>query len=114
MSIERAKNPAAGMNLYREENEINNMLSEEELGRLLQVLRTNENRNVCLFCLFCLFLLSTGARKTESLDAGLDHLDEARRLWRIPAVNAKSRKVGSVPTADIRATKREAIDSLPR
>jgi integrase len=70
-----------------------------ELERLLCVLRENTARNR-VARLAALYLLSTGARLNEALKAKWEDVDRANRVWRIPASNAKSKKVRSVPLND--------------
>ncbi|MGV3681346.1 MAG: hypothetical protein ACO1PM_16720 [Acidovorax sp.] len=65
------KNPAAGVPLFNEDNKIERYLNEDELQRLLGVLRTDDNRTVCQIALF---LLSTGARLNEALQASVGRL----------------------------------------
>jgi len=79
-------NPAVRIPLFHEDNKKENYLSEEELERLLQVLRTDDNRAVCQILLF---LLSTGARLNEALVATWENIDIDRRVWRILASNSK-------------------------
>ena len=88
------RNPAARVPLFREDNKVEHYLDEEQLQRLLSVLRTHPNRPACTIALF---LLSTGARLNEALKAKWDHIDTERRVWKIPAYNAKSGKVRAVP-----------------
>jgi len=61
------------------------------------VLRTDENRPVCLIAMF---LLSTGARLNEALQATWSQIDKENRVWRIPASNSKSKRVRSEPLND--------------
>ena len=91
------KNPAAGMKLFHEDNQVNNSLNDEELTRLLRVLRTDKNRTVCNLCLF---LLATGARKNEALHARWEHIDEDARVWHIPASNSKAAKARAAALND--------------
>jgi integrase len=72
-------------------------LDDEQLQRLLAVLKTDKNRAVCDIILF---LLSTGARLNEALTARWALIDVQRRVWRIPATNSKSGKVRAVPLND--------------
>jgi integrase len=65
--------------------------------RLVTVLRSDENRPVCLIALF---LLSTGSRLNEALSATWDQLDRQNRVWRILAINSKSKRMRSVPLND--------------
>lgn len=91
------KNPATRIPLFFEDNKVENYMDEEELERLLNVLRTNRHRRVCLIAMY---LLSTGARLNEALQATWDQVDRRNRLWRIPARNSKSKRVRSVPLND--------------
>jgi integrase len=90
-------NPAVGVPLFIEDNKVENYLNQEELERLLSVLRTDSNRPVCNIALF---LLSTGARLNEALQATWRQVDRENKVWRIPASNSKSKKVHSVPLND--------------
>jgi len=91
------KNPAAQISLFAEDNKVENYLDQEELERLLTVLRTDRNRPVCHIVLF---LLSTGARLNEALQARWRQCDRVNHVWRIPASNSKSKKIHSVPLND--------------
>jgi integrase len=91
------KNPAARIPLFNRDNKVEHYLDETQLETLLTVLRTDENRNVCLIALF---LLSTGARLNEALQAKWDQVDRQTRVWRIPASNSKSKRIRSVPLND--------------
>ena len=97
------KNPACGIQQYRELNLVENYMDDEQLHRLLTVLKTDKNRMVCNIIMY---LLSTGARLNEALQARWDHINLERRVWRIPATNSKSGKVRAVPLND------SAIDVL--
>lgn len=99
------KNPAAGIKQFNEDNKIEHYLDDEELGRLVSVLRANEPPMVCQVALF---LLSTGARLSEALNADWAHIDRASRVWRIPATNSKSKRVRAIPLND------HAIEVLDR
>jgi integrase len=87
-------NPAVGVPLLLEDNQVENYLDEAELTRLLQVLRTDENRAVCRIALF---LLSTGCRLNEALSARWEDIDVEKRVFVIRAKNSKSKRVRSVP-----------------
>jgi integrase len=91
------KNPAVGIQQYREQNLVENYMDDEQLQRLLIVLHTDKNRAVCSILLF---LLSTGARLNEALQAKWQYIDVDRRVWRIPATNSKSGKMRAVPLND--------------
>ena len=90
-------NPASRIPLFHEDNQVENLLSDEQLESLLQVLRNDENRMVCLIALF---LLSTGVRLNEALQAKWSHVDQHNRVWRIPAANSKSKRTRAVPLND--------------
>ncbi len=97
------KNPATRIHLLKEDNNVENYLNHEELERLLTVLRTDDNRTVCLIAMW---LISTGARLNEALRAAWDQIDRENRVWRIPASNSKSKRIRSVPLND------SALDGL--
>ena len=91
------KNPISGVELFNEDNRMENYLTEEQLQRLLTVLRTDDNRAVCLIAMF---LLSTGCRLNEALQATWRNVDRGQRVWRILAINSKSKRMRSVPLND--------------
>lgn len=91
------KNPTKGIPLFNEDNKVEHYLDGAQLDRLLNVLRTDENRSVCLIAMF---LLSTGARLNEALQATWSQVDRTNRVWRIPATNSKSKRMRSVPLND--------------
>ncbi len=88
------KNPLRGIELLNVDNQVEHYLKEDELQRLLEVLRTHENRSVCLLLMF---LLSTGARSNEARQAKWSQIDTENAVWRIPAANSKSKKTRAVP-----------------
>jgi integrase len=90
-------NPAVRIPLFNEDNQVENLLSDEQLERLMMVLKTDENRNVCLIAIF---LLSTGVRLNEALQAKWSQVDQKNRVWRIPASNSKSKRTRAVPLND--------------
>jgi integrase len=90
-------NQLTRLKLFREDNQTERYLSDDELTRLLEVLRTGKNRNVCNIAMF---LLSTGARCNEALTAKWQNIDIANRVWRVPADISKSKKVRAIPLSD--------------
>jgi integrase len=90
-------NPVKGIKLFSVDNQVEHYLSDEQMAKLLHVLRTDANRMVCWVALW---LLSTGARLNEALQATHGQIDMANRVWRIPAANSKSKRVRSVPLND--------------
>ena len=92
------RNPASKVPLFNVDNKVENYLDDDQLQRLLTVLRSPDSpRNVCLIALF---LLSTGARLNEALQAKWGQIDRRTRVWRIPAAVSKSGKVRVVPLND--------------
>jgi integrase len=90
-------NPASRIPLFQELSAIENLLSDEQLARLMMVLKTDENRMVCMIAIF---LLSTGVRLNEALQAKWSQVDQKNRVWRIPASNSKSKRTRAVPLND--------------
>ena len=93
----KEKNPAARIPLFNAENLVENLLPDEELKRLLLVLRTDGNRPVCLIILY---MLSTGARLQEALQAKWSEIDLPGRVWTVPAIKSKSRRNRAIPLTD--------------
>lgn len=91
------KNPAAKIQLFREDNKIQHFLDDEQLRRLMHVLQTDPNRPVCLIAQF---LLATGCRLNEALTAEWSLMDRKHRVWRVAASNSKSKKSRAVPLTD--------------
>ncbi len=91
------KNPAVRVPLFNADNKVEHYLDEDQLGRLLKVLRTDENRPVCLIALL---LISTGCRLNEILSAKWSQIDRMNRVFRVDAINSKSKRVRSVPLND--------------
>jgi len=91
------KNPLVGIALFNEANGVENYLDDAAVQRLVAVLRTDKNRTVSLILMF---LLSCGARKTSALQARWCEIDLENRVWKIPAVNSKSKRSASVPLND--------------
>jgi len=88
------KNPLTGITLFKEDNQINNTLNDEQLGRLVTLLKEHPNRPTCNAALF---LLSTGARLNEALKAKWQHINIDNKVWIIPSSNSKSKRVRSIP-----------------
>ena len=91
------KNPAARIPLFNRDNKVEHYLDDEQLEKLLGVLRTDDNKAICQIAMF---LLSTGCRLNEALRATWNQIDKQNRVWRIPASNSKSKRVRSVPLND--------------
>ena len=91
------KNVLKNIPLLMVDNQIENYLKEDQLVRLVEVLRTDENRPVCHILMF---LLSTGSRLNETIQAKWLQVDRGNGVWRIPASNSKSKRTRSVPLND--------------
>lgn len=98
--------PLTGYRLFDEPNMVEHYLDQEQLQRLVAVLKTDANRPVSLICMF---LLATGCRLNEALTAQWLLVDRENRVWRIPANDSKSGKVRSVPLSD---TALDALDQI--
>ncbi len=88
------RNVLKGVPLFTLDNQVEHYLDEEQVERLVGVLKTDDNR---LVCLIVLFLLSTGARLREGLCARWDQIDMEKATWRIPASNTKSKRLKHLP-----------------
>ena len=91
------KNPLKGIELYMVDNQLENYLDQEQLARLVDVLRTDENRMVC--CII-MFLISTGARLNEALTATWKNVSIEGGVWKVDASLSKSKKSRSIPLND--------------
>lgn len=88
------KNPIKRVPLFNVDNKVEHYLADDELSRLMGVLQTDENRNVCQIATY---LLATGCRLNEALQGTWEQVDKASKMWRIPALNSKSKRMRSVP-----------------
>lgn len=91
------KNPLSKIPLFQEDNKVERYMDDKQLGQLLNVLKTDENR---VPALVCIWLLSTGCRCGEALRCTIGQIDEANRVWRVPASNTKARKIRAIPLND--------------
>lgn len=91
------KNPVSRIQLLNEDNKVEHYLDDEELERLMGVLQSDENRPVCLIALL---LISTGCRLNEVLSARWAQVDKVNRVFRVDAINSKSKRVRSIPLND--------------
>ena len=86
-------NPASKVKLYKEPLK-ERYLNEVELGRLLKVLATDGNQNVCRAVRFALY---TGARIGEILKARVQDINIEQAMWTIPAAHSKTGLARSTP-----------------
>jgi site-specific recombinase XerD len=101
-------NPASRMEMFAEDNQIERYMNDQELQRLLAVLRSDSRRGVCQIALF---LLSTGARLNEAISAKWEHVDVEKRIWRVPATNSKSKRMRAIPLNDAALAELNDLDT---
>ena len=87
-------NFARGVQLYHEFNEVNNIPNDAQLQKLLIVLQTDENRQICLLVQF---LLMTGARRGEAVNMQYKDVSIEQKLWTIPHTSSKSKRTRFIP-----------------
>ena len=88
------KNPAAKVSLFNADNKVENVMDAAALEKLLLVLNSHPNRAACRIAMF---LLSTGCRLNEALRAEWSQIDWTQKVWRVPALNSKSKRMRPVP-----------------
>ena len=86
-----------GIELYLVDNQVENYLDAEQLERLVEVLRTDKNRMVCLILLF---LISTGARLNEALTATWKNVSVEGGVWKVDASISKNGRSRAIPLND--------------
>jgi len=91
------RNVLSSFKLFLFDNRIEHYLDDEQLVRLMNVLRTDGNRAVCNIAIL---LLGTGCRLNEILTAKKSDIDVENRVLKIAAINAKGKRVRSVPLND--------------
>lgn len=91
------KNPLRNFELFMVDNQVENYLNEEQLQKLLGVLRTDKNRMVCMILMY---LLSTGARANEAMTATWKNVSIENKVWKVEAAKSKSKKIRSIPLND--------------
>lgn len=102
------RNVLTRIQLFHLENQVDHFLDDGQVDKLVQVLKTDENR---LVCMIFIFLLSTGARRSEGLKAEWKQIDLEKRRWRIPSTNSKSKKPKTLPLNDSAMWVLEQLDS---
>lgn len=91
------KNPLKNFELFMVDNQVENYLNDEQMQRLLAVLREDKNRNVSLILSL---LLSTGARLNEVLSATWKNVSIDGRSLKVDAIRSKSKRSRSIPLND--------------
>jgi integrase len=92
------KNPASKVPLFNEDNKRSRYVRDDELPRLLGVLKTDANRSVCNLVLW---LLATGMRLSEALTLEFSDIDQKAGVLTVRALNSKSKRVRHVPLNDV-------------
>ena len=87
-------NPASRIHMFEEDNKQERYMNDVQLANLLEVLRTDSCRSVCLITMF---LLATGCRLGEVLSATWSQVDKDKRVFRVLASNSKSKRMRPVP-----------------
>lgn len=88
------KNVLTRIPLLPLDNQVEHYLNDEQVTKLVEVLKSDKNRMVSLILMF---LLATGARLNEALCAEWKQVDLVNGIWRIPATNSKSKKHKHLP-----------------
>lgn len=87
-------NFARGIQLYHEFNMVENIPDDVQLQKLLHVLHTDENRQICLLVQF---LLMTGARRSEAINMKFTDVSIEQKLWTVPHQASKSKRTRFIP-----------------
>lgn len=87
-------NQASRIPMFFEDNIVNNVPNDEELGRLLEVLRTDSNKTVCQIALLA---LNTAARHGELLKLRWVDCDLEKRVITIRPATTKSKRQRKIP-----------------
>ena len=88
------KHPLMNFELFLVDNQVENVLTEVQMQKLLEVLRSDKNRNVCLALMM---LISTGARLNEILSSTWKNVCMEGRSLKVDAVRSKSKRSRSIP-----------------
>ena len=91
------KNPASRIHMFDEDNKEERYMNDEQLGNLMEVLKSDASRSVCQITTF---LLATGCRLNEALSATWPQIDKEKRVFRVAAKNSKSKRMRPVPLND--------------
>ncbi len=102
------KNPLKSFELFMVDNQIENYLNDEQMQRLLNVLRTDKNRPACLILMM---LISTGARLNEVQTAMWKNVSIEGRSLKVDAIRSKSKRSRSIPLNDSAMWVLEQLDS---
>jgi integrase len=84
--------------LFNIDNQVNNVMDSDGLGRFLSVLQTDHNRPVCEILLFT---LATAARIGNVLSCRWSDLDLDARIWRVDQETAKAKRTQYIVINDV-------------
>ena len=99
------KNVASRFPMFNVDNRSNDFLTDAELQLFVLTVQASKNKVIANLILF---MLSSGMRMTEAMSIKWADLNMDNRTISIPATNAKSRRLKSIPMSDMAA---EAIQS---
>jgi len=102
------KNPLKNFELFMVDNQVENYLSDEQMQKLLGVLRDDKNRNVSRILML---LLSCGARLNEILSATWRNVSMEGRTLKVDAIRSKSKRSRTIPLNDSAMWVLEQLDS---
>lgn len=91
------KNPASRIHMFDEDNKEERYMNDEQLGNLMEVLKTDSARSICQIATF---LLATGCRLNEAVTATWPQVEKDKRVFRVAAKNSKSKRMRPVPLND--------------
>jgi len=94
------KNVASRFPMFNVDNRSNDFLSDAELQRFVQTVQASEKKVIANLILF---MLSSGMRMTEAMSIKWSDLNMDNRTISIPASNAKSRRLKSIPMSNMAA-----------
>jgi integrase len=99
------RNVASRFPMFNPDNRSNDFLTDVQLQRFVQTVQASKNKVIANLILF---MLASGMRMTEAMSIRWVDLNMDNRTISIPASNAKSRRLKSIPMSDMAA---EAIQS---
>ena len=79
------------------DNSVENYLDEEQLKRLVEVLKVEACRTPAMILLM---LLSSGARLNEAFTATWKNIDLEAGVWKVDAIRAKGKRARNIPLND--------------
>ena len=99
------RNVASRFPMFNPDNRSNDFLTDAELQRFVQTVQASENKVIANLIML---MISSGMRLSEAMALKWSEANLDNRTITIPAANAKSRRLKSIPMSDMAA---EAIQS---